>query len=350
MHAAMYHGPGDIRWQERPDPRIELPGDAVVRVVASCVCGSDLWGWRGKRPPASEARPIGHEFVGIVEQTGSGVSTVSAGDFVIAPFLISDNTCVNCRNGFQTSCLHGQAWGGQDADGRQNDGGQGQYVRVPLADGTLVKTPGLPATEQIPALLALSDVMGTGHHAAVMAGVEEGSTVAVVGDGAVGLCAVLAAARLRAGRVIALGRNPARIAVARQFGATDVVEARGDEAVAAVLELTDGLGVSAVLECVGTQQAMDTAIAITRDGGSIGFVGVPAEVDGIPPRPVFGRNLGVRGGVAPVRAYLPELLNDVLDGRLDPSPVFDRTVDLRGVPDGYAAMDDRSALKVLVRP
>jgi threonine dehydrogenase-like Zn-dependent dehydrogenase len=347
MRATTIHGPGDIRVEDVPDPSLRAPTDAVVRVTHACICGSDLWGYRGVSRPEPGSR-CGHEFVGLVEDVGVEAGSLKRGDLVIAPFVWADGTCVHCQAGLYTSCVDGGAWGSPGSDG-----GQGEAVRVPYAAATLVVVPDpsvLGDDRMMAALLSLSDVMGTGHHAAVMAGVTEGSTVAVVGDGAVGLCAVLAAARLGAARVVALGRNPARIAVARAFGATDVVEARGEEAAAAVLELTDGLGVSAVLECVGTQQAMDTAIAITRDGGTVGFVGVPAEVEGIPPRPVFGRNLGVRGGVAPVRAYLPELLDDVLAGRLDPSPVFDRTVDLMGVPDGYAAMDDRSALKVLVRP
>ena len=350
MYAAMYHGPEDIRFEERPDPRIELPTDAVVRVVASCVCGSDLWGWRGKRPPSSEARPIGHEFVGIVEQTGSGVTTLSEGDFVIAPFVISDNTCVNCRNGVQTSCLHGQAWGGKDPDGRTVDGCQGQYVRVPLADGTLVKTPSLPDAAQIPALLTLSDVMGTGHHAALAAGVGPGRTVAVVGDGAVGLCAVLASVRLGADRVIAFSRHTDRQELATRFGASDTVSERGDDGAAAVRDLLGDQGADCVLECVGTDVSMAQALATVRPGGHIGYVGVPLGGAELPIGTMFGRNVTVGGGVAPVRAYLPELLAEVLDGSLDPGPVFDLQLPLEQVAEAYRAMDERRSVKTLLWP
>jgi threonine dehydrogenase-like Zn-dependent dehydrogenase len=349
MQATMFYGPEDIRWEHRPDPRIELPTDAVVRVVAACVCGSDLWGYRGYRPK-SDPRPIGHEFVGVVEQVGAGVTTLEPGDFVVAPFVISDNTCVNCRNGIQTSCLHGQSWGGLDPDGRQNDAGQGEYVRVPLADGTLVATPGQPAKELIPGLLSLSDVMGTGHHAALAAGVGPGKTVAVVGDGAVGLCAVLAAKRLGADRVIACSSHTDRQELATRFGADDIVAERGEDAAAVVRDLLGDVGADCVLECVGTEGSMDQAMATTRPGGRIGFVGVP--VGGAQARigQMFSRNIGLIGGGAPVRAYLGELMPEVLDGRLDPSPVFDLELPMSQVADAYRAMHERRSIKTLLWP
>ncbi len=345
----MFHGPEDIRWEHRPDPRIELPTDAVVRVVAACVCGSDLWGFRGFRP-GSDPRPIGHELVGIVEQIGGAVTTLKPGDFVIAPFVISDNTCVNCRHGVQTSCLHGQGWGALDPDGRQIDGCQGEYVRVPLADGTLVATPGRPDDKLIPGLLALSDVMGTGHHAALAAGVGPGTTVAVVGDGAVGLCAVLASVRLGAERVIACSSHTDRQEVATRFGATDIVSERGEDAAATVRDLLGDTGADCVLECVGTEGAMDQAMATTRPGGRIGFVGVPIGGSKLNIGQMFGRNIAVGGGVAPVRAYLDELLPEVLDGRLDPSPVFDLELPMSQVADAYRAMHERRSIKTLLWP
>ena len=349
MHAAMFYGPGDVRWEIRPDPMIELPTDAVVRVVASCVCGSDLWGWRGRRP-ATEPRPIGHEFVGVVERTGAGVTTLSEGDFVIAPFSISDGTCVECRHGITTSCRQAQWWGGRDADGRRLDGGQGQYVRVPLADGTLVTTPQLPDPARIPALLALSDVLPTGHHAAVAAGVGPGRSVAVVGDGAVGLCAVLAAVRLGADRVIAFSSHPDRQEIATRFGADDVVSERGDDGAAAVRDLLADQGADCVLECVGTELAMNQAIATVRPGGRIGSVGAPVGGSQLPIQRLFAGNIFVGGGLAPARAYLPELLADVLAGTIDPSPVFDRQLPMEQVADAYAAMDERRSIKTLLWP
>ncbi|MFF4652271.1 zinc-dependent alcohol dehydrogenase family protein [Streptomyces sp. NPDC001380] len=345
MRATVIHGPHDIRVEEVPDAAVRQPTDAVVRVVLACICGSDLWAYRGvaaRRP----GQRIGHEFLGVVEEVGSEVAGVRPGDLVVAPFVWSDGVCDFCREGLQTSCLHGGFWGEPGSDG-----GQGEAVRVPFADGTLV---GLPAEalgddRLLTALLALSDVMSTGHHAALAAGVRPGSTVAVVGDGAVGLCGVLAARRLGAERIIAMGRHKTRTDIARDFGATDVVAERGEEAVAAVRELTGGQGAHAVLEAVGTEDSMRTAVSITRDGGFVGYVGVPhGGSAGIDIGQMFNRNVGLRGGVAPARAYIPELLEDVLSGRIDPSPVFDRTVGLDGVPDGYRAMDDRSALKVRV--
>ncbi|MER7621223.1 zinc-dependent alcohol dehydrogenase family protein [Streptomyces sp. NPDC126503] len=347
MRATTIHAPFDLRVEDVPDPVVQDPTDAVVRVLRACVCGSDLWAYRGE----SARRPgqrIGHEFLGIVEEAGADVTGFRAGDLVVAPFVWSDGTCDYCAEGLQTSCPRGGFWGTPGSDG-----GQGEAVRVPFADGTLVRLPADAASDDhlLTALLALSDVLGTGHHAALGAGVREGSTVAVVGDGAVGLCGVLAARRLGAERIIALGRHTARTDIARAFGATDVVAERGEAAEAAVRELTGGQGAHAVIEAVGTEQSMRTAVGIVRDGGSIGYVGVPhGSGTGLDLSVMFDRNIALRGGVAPVRAYIPELLPDVLDGSVDPSPVFDLTVGLDGVPDGYRAMDERTALKVLVKP
>ncbi|MFF2144943.1 zinc-dependent alcohol dehydrogenase family protein [Kitasatospora sp. NPDC058190] len=345
MRATVIHGPNDIRIEEVPDPVVRHPTDAVVRVVNACICGSDLWAYRGVAPRTAGQR-IGHEFLGIVEAVGPEVRDFRPGDFVVAPFVWSDGSCDFCREGLHTSCPQGGFWGEVGSDG-----GQGEAVRVPFADGTLVRLPEETAGEEklLPGLLALSDVMSTGHHAAVTAGVRPGATVAVVGDGAVGLCGVLAARRLGAGRIIALGRHEARTAIARAFGATDVVAERGDDAVEAVKELTGGQGAHAVLEAVGTEESMRTAISIARDGGAVGYVGVPhGGSAGIAIGQMFDRNVSLNGGVAPARAYIPELLPDVLSGAIDPGLVFDRTVDLDGVPDGYRAMDDRTALKVRV--
>jgi len=349
MRATMIYGPRDIRLEEVPDPTVQHPGDAVVRVVASCVCGSDLWPYRGV-VDTEEPHRIGHELVGIVEEVGGDVTTVAPGDFAIAPFALSDGTCVHCRNGITTSCAHGAYWGSPDEHGFLVDGGQGERVRVPLADGSLVATPEQPADAMVRSLLALSDVMGTGHHAAVAARVRPGSTVVVVGDGAVGLCAVLAAKRLGAERIVAMSRHEDRQALAREFGATDVVASRGDEGAAEVEELLGGAGAEAVLECVGTKESMQQAMDCTRPGGYVGYVGVPAGGAELPIRQMFGNNLNVAGGVAPVRAYLPELLADVLDGSIDPGRVFDVEMPLEQVADAYAAMDERRAIKVLLRP
>ncbi|MEV0096378.1 zinc-dependent alcohol dehydrogenase family protein [Streptomyces sp. NPDC050738] len=347
MRATTIHAPLDMRIEEVPDPVVQQPTDAVVRVLRACICGSDLWAYRGvaARQPGQR---IGHEFLGIVEEAGSGVSGFAAGDLVVAPFVWSDGTCDFCTEGLTTSCPQGGFWGSPGSDG-----GQGEAVRIPFADGTLVKLPADAASDDhmLTALLALSDVMGTGHHAALGAGVVKGATVAVVGDGAVGLCGVLAAKRLGAERIIAMGRHTDRTDIAKLFGATDVVAARGDEAVAAVRELTRGQGAHSVIEAVGTEQSMRTAVAITRDGGAVGYVGVPhGSGTGLDLSDMFNRNVALRGGVAPVRTYIPELLPDVLDGTIDPSPVFDLTVGLNGVPEGYKAMDERTALKVLVKP
>jgi threonine dehydrogenase-like Zn-dependent dehydrogenase len=349
MRATVIHGTRDIRLEDVPDPTIQRPTDAVVRVVASCVCGSDLWPYRGVRA-TDRPRRIGHELVGVVEEVGSDVRTISAGDFVIAPFVLSDGTCVNCQAGMQTSCLHGAGWGYEDEDGCFVDGGQGEYVRVALADGTLVRTPQMPDDALVPSLLALSDVMGTGHHAALSAGVGPGRTVVVVGDGAVGLCAVLAATRLGAERVIAMSRHDDRAALARRFGADDVVAERGDSGAEAIRQMTGGIGADAVLECVGTKESMQQALDSTRPGGRVGYVGVPAGGSELPIGQLFSNNITVGGGVAPVRAYLPELLDDVLAGRLDPGPVFDATYALADVADAYRDMDARRVIKPLLRP
>ncbi|CAM5574624.1 zinc-dependent alcohol dehydrogenase family protein [Streptomyces tanashiensis] len=347
MRATTIHAPFDMRVEDVPDPVIQDSTDVVLRVLRACICGSDLWAYRGESARKPGQR-IGHEFLGIVEAAGSDVTGFAAGDLVVAPFVWSDGTCEYCAEGLHTSCPRGGFWGSVGSDG-----GQGEAVRVPFADGTLVKLPAEAAGDDrlLTALLALSDVLGTGHHAALGAGVKPGSTVAVVGDGAVGLCGVLAAKRLGAERIIALGRHTARTDIARAFGATDVVAERGEAAEAAVRELTGGQGAHGVIEAVGTEQSMRTAVAIARDGGSIGYVGVPhGSGTGLDLSVMFDRNIALRGGVAPVRAYIPELLPDVLDGTIDPSPVFDLTVGLDGVPAGYKAMDDRTALKVLVKP
>ncbi|MFC7185288.1 zinc-dependent alcohol dehydrogenase family protein, partial [Kitasatospora paranensis] len=341
--ATVIHGPNDIRIEEVPDAAVRRPTDAVVRVVNACICGSDLWAYRGVASRVAGQR-IGHEFLGVVEEVGAQVRGFRPGDFVVAPFVWSDGTCDFCREGLHTSCPEGGFWGEVGSDG-----GQGEAVRVPFADGTLVALPKDAVGEEklLPGLLALSDVMSTGHHAAVTAGVRPGATVAVVGDGAVGLCGVLAAHRLGAGRIIALGRHEARTAIARAFGATDVVAERGEAAIEAVRELTGGQGAHAVLEAVGTEESMRTAISIARDGGAVGYVGVPhGGSAGVDIGQMFGRNVSLRGGVAPARAYIPELLPDVLSGAIDPGLVFDRTVGLDGVPDGYREMDNRTALKV----
>lgn len=332
-----------------PDARLTAPTDAVVRVVAACVCGSDLWPYRGVTPVTAPRR-IGHEFVGVVEAVGTDVAHVAQGDFVIAPFYWCDNTCINCVNGVSTSCLHGGWWGAPDREGHLVDGAQGEFVRVPLADGTLVKTAGAPDDALVPSLLTLADVMGTGHHAAISAGVTEGSTVAVVGDGAVGLCAVLAARRLGAARIVAMSRHADRQAIAREFGASDIVAERGDAGVEAIKDLFDGIGPDFVLECVGTKESMDQAVRSSRPGGMVGYVGVPNGGAELPIRTLFGSNVGVNGGVAPVRGYIEELLPEVLSGSINPGRVFDLELSLEDAAEAYAAMDERRATKVLLRP
>jgi threonine dehydrogenase-like Zn-dependent dehydrogenase len=349
MRATVIYGERDIRLEEVPDPTLNTGGDAIVRVVAACVCGSDLWSYRGISPTHHPHR-IGHEFVGVVEEVGPDVKQIAVGDFVIAPFYDCDNTCINCRNGVSTSCLHGGWWGTNDKLGGFADGGQGERVRVPHADGTLVPTPGQPDEAQVPGLLTLADVMGTGHHAAVSAGVTAGSSVVVVGDGAVGLCAVLASKRLGASRIVAMSRHADRQALAREFGATDVVEERGEAGIARIREMFDGIGADFVLECVGTKESMDQAIRSARPGGMVGYVGVPSGGPELPVRTLFDRNVGVNGGVAPVRGYIEELLPEVLSGAINPGRVFDLELPLAEVAEAYAAMDERRAIKVLLRP
>ncbi|HEU4755449.1 MAG TPA: zinc-dependent alcohol dehydrogenase family protein [Agromyces sp.] len=350
MLATVIHAARDIRVEEVSDPELSGTGaDAIVRVVAACVCGSDLWPYRGITP-TNEPHRIGHEFVGVVESVGADVRSVTEGDFVIAPFYVCDGTCVNCRNGVSTSCLQGSWWGGEDRTGGFADGAQGERVRVPLADGTLAVVPRPVVDDEIPGLLTLSDVMGTGHHAAVSAGVGPGDSVAVVGDGAVGLCAVIAAKRLGATTIIAMSRHADRQALAREFGATHIVEERGDEGVARVLELTGGIGADRVLECVGTKESMDQALRSARPGGMVGFVGVPNGGPELPVRQMFNRNVGVNGGVAPVRDYIAELLPDVRSGAIRPGLVFDLELPLSDAAEAYAAMDERRATKVLLRP
>jgi threonine dehydrogenase-like Zn-dependent dehydrogenase len=341
MRAAIFNEPKSVTLGERPDPKVEAPSDAVVRVVRGCVCGSDLWYYRGVNKHAVGS--IGHEFIGVVEAVGSDVTELHPGDFVIAPFTFSDGTCPACKAGFQSNCQHGGAFGNGTIDG-----GQGERVRAPLADATLVKVPGSDfSDDQLASLTALSDVMCTGYHAAVSAGVKPGDTVAVVGDGAVGLCAVLGAKKLGASRIIALSRHSDRQVLAKEFGATDIVAERGDEAIEAVMRLTDGAGVDAALECVGTDQSIETAAGITRAGGMIGAVGFPTYTT-FEYKTLFWKNIGIRGGVAPARQYIPELLQDVLAGRINPGKIFNFTTDLDHVAEAYDAMDERRAIKSLL--
>ncbi|MGO2658502.1 zinc-dependent alcohol dehydrogenase family protein [Mycetocola reblochoni] len=349
MRATVLHAARDIRLDEVPDPVIAVPSDAIVRVVAACVCGSDLWPYRGITPTEKPKR-IGHEFVGVVEEKGRDVTGIAVGDTVIAPFYHCDGSCVNCRNGVSTSCVEGGWWGADDRDGHFADGGQGEYVRVPHAAGTLTVVPGPVDAALIPSLLTLSDVFGTGHHAAVSAGVRPGATVAVVGDGAVGLSGVLAAVRLGASRVVAMSRHEDRQRLAREFGATDVVAERGQEGIDRLADMFDGIGPDCVLECVGTKESMDQALRSARPGGQVGFVGVPNGGPELPVRTMFATNVGVRGGVAPVRGYVAELLPEVLDGSLTPGKVFTRELPLDDIAEAYRLMDEREEIKVLVRP
>jgi len=342
MRATVMYGIHDVRVETVPDARLIEPTDALVRVTRACICGSDLWPYNSMTPTETGNR-MGHEFVGVVEAVGSAVRTVKKGNLVVAPFAWSDGTCEFCRQGLQTSCLHGGWWGGTELDG-----GQGEAVRVPHADGTLVVLPVGPDHALMPSLLTLSDVMGTGHHAALAAKVGPGKIAAIVGDGAVGLCAVIAARRLGAERIIMLGRHADRIALARTFGATEIVSERGEAAIERVRELTGGLGAHSVLECVGHGEAMRTAVSIARPGGAVGRVGVPQEPTIPNAQPSFYGNITIAGGPAPVRAYIAELLPDVLEGRIEPGRVFDRVTDIDGVPDGYRAMNEREAIKVMI--
>ena len=338
MRGTIIHAPGDIRFEERPDPTIEEPTDAVIRTVATCVCGSDLWRYRGIQE-VPKPTPIGHEYVGVVEAVGADVTTIRPGQFVVGGFLTSDNTCPLCKVGAHSNC--------QNVTGY--DGCQAEFIRVQNADGTLLATPEDPGDAMVPHLLALSDVMCTGWHAAVCADVQPGSTVVVVGDGAVGLSGVLAAAQLGAERVIAMSRHADRQAIARAFGATDIIAERGDDGIEQVMEATNGIGADAVLECVGTEDSVLQALRSTRAGGMVGWVGVPHVTD-LPQQHMFWKNVGLRGGPAPVRAYLPKLLERVWDGRIEPGKVFDLTLPLDQVAEGYAAMDERRAIKTLLRP
>ena len=342
MKATVMFGAGDVRIENVPDAGLVERTDALVRVTRACICGSDLWPYNQMEPSATGQR-MGHEFIGVVEAVGADVHAVKTGDLVVAPFAWSDGTCAFCHEGLHTSCLHGGWWARNGIDG-----GQGEAVRVPQADGTLVALLVGEDDALMPSLLTLSDVLGTGHHAARAARVAPGKTAAVVGDGAVGLCGVIAAKRLGAEQIIILGRHPDRIALAREFGATDVVSARGDEAVERVREITGGLGAHSVLECVGQGESMVTALGIARPGGAVGRVGLPQH-EAIPTTmATFFDNVTIGGGPAPARAYIEELLPDVVDGRIEPGRVFDRVVGLDEVPDGYRAMNDREAIKVMV--
>lgn len=344
MRGTVMYAAGDVRIEDVPDPRIEEPTDAVIRVTRACICGSDLWPYQSLKE-GDGARVMGHEAIGVVEDVGRDVRTVKVGDVVVMPFAFSDGTCMFCEEGLQTECIHGGFFGNPEVPGAQSEA-----VRVPQADGTLYVLPVAEDDALMPSLLTLSDVLGTGHHAAVVAKVGPGTSVAVVGDGAVGLCGVIAAKRLGAEQIVLLGRHEGRTKLGRDFGATDVVSERGAEGIERVKELTGGYGADAVLECVGLDQSTETAIEIARPGGAVGRVGVPQH-DRMPhAQPSFYKNITIGGGPAPVRAYIDELLPDILEGRIEPGRVFDRTVDLDGVPDGYRAMNDRESIKVLVKP
>jgi threonine dehydrogenase-like Zn-dependent dehydrogenase len=340
MRGTVLYGPRDVRFEERPDPTMIEPTDAIIRISAACVCGSDLWPYRGI-DEMTQPRPMGHEYVGIVEAVGSEVRQIKPGQFVVGSFFASDNTCATCRSGYQSSCVHRQPGA--------PTGSQAEYARIPLADGTLVATPGLPPADLIPSLLAASDVLGTGWFGAVAAEVGPGKTVAVVGDGAVGLCAVLAAKHLGAERIIAMSRHESRQRLAREFGATDIVTERGDEGVARIKDMTDGLGAHSVVEAVGTQESMLQAIRSTRPGGHVGFVGVLHDV-AIPGREFFYSHVHLHGGPAPVRRFLPELIDLIWSRTINPGKVFDLTLPLHQVAEGYRAMDERRAIKALLRP
>ncbi|GAA5024349.1 zinc-dependent alcohol dehydrogenase family protein [Kitasatospora paranensis] len=338
MRGAVIHAPGDVRFETLDDPRILKPTDAVIRTAVTCVCGSDLWPWRGL-DATDEAHPMGHEYVGFVEEVGAEVTGLRPGQFVVGSFATSDNTCANCRNGWQSNCL----------DREFMSTCQAEYVRIPNAQGTLVATDGTPGEEFWPGLLAVSDVLGTGWYAADAADVRPGSTAVVVGDGAVGLCAVIAAKEMGAERIIAMSRHRSRQRLALEFGATDIVTERGEDGVARIKELTGGIGADSVLECVGTAESMQQALRSARPGGSVGFVGVPHEV-AVDGQELFYSHVGLRGGPAPVRRYLPDLIDRVLSGRIDPGKVFDLTLPLEQVADGYRAMDERRAIKTLLKP
>jgi threonine dehydrogenase-like Zn-dependent dehydrogenase len=338
MRGTVLYGPGDIRFEDRETPRVEAPTDAIIRIVATCVCGSDLWPYRGLQPIKGPT-PMGHEYCGVVEEVGGSVRSVKPGQFVIGSFAASDNACPNCQYGYQSSCVQREFI----------TRAQAPVLRVPLADGTLVPTPGVPSDDLVPSLLTTSDVLGTGWFAADAANVRPGSTVAVVGDGAVGLLAVLSAKQMGAERIIAMSRHEKRQQLAREFGATDIVVERGDEGVARIQELTKGVGADSVLECVGTQESMMQAIRSARKGGYVSYVGVPHEVE-LDGTELFFAHVHLHGGPAPVRRYLPQLIDLVLDRKIDPGKVFDLTLPLDQVAEGYRAMDERRAIKTLLRP
>jgi threonine dehydrogenase-like Zn-dependent dehydrogenase len=340
MRGAVLYAPGDVRVEERADPTIVEPTDAVIRLSATCVCGSDLWPYRGVEAVEGPS-PMGHEYAGIVQEVGSQVRNIKPGQFVVGSFFASDNTCQLCRAGYQTACINRQPIGAE--------GAQAELLRVPLADGTLVATPDLPSDDLIPSLLAASDVLGTGWFGAVAAEAGPHKTVAVVGDGAVGLLAVLAARQLGAERIIAMSRHQPRQQLAIQFGATDIVTERGDEGVARIKELTGGLGAHSVVEAVGTQESMLQAIGSTRPGGHVGYVGVAHGVE-LPGTELFYSHVHLHGGPAPVRRFLPELVDLIWNRRIDPGKVFDLTLPLEEAAEGYRAMDERRAIKALLRP
>lgn len=340
MRGVVLHGPGDVRVKELEDPTIQEPTGAVIKIVAACVCGSDLWPYRGADP--AENQLMGHEYVGVVEQIGDDVKTVKPGDFVVGSFVISDNTCPICTNGYQSRCVNGIFVDGQI-------GTQAEYARIPYADGTLVATPGQPDDDLIPSLLAASDVLGTGWFGAVAAEVGPGKSVAVVGDGAVGLMGVLAAKQLGAEKIIAMSRHESRQKLAREFGATDIVEERGEAGVEKIKELTDGLGADSVIEAVGTKESMMQAVQSTRPGGHVGYVGVSHDVS-LNGLELFFGLVHLHGGPAPVRRFLPELIQLIWDRKIEPGKVFDKELPLDQAAEGYQAMDERKVIKVLLKP
>lgn len=338
MRGTVLYGPRDVRFEERETPKIIEPTDAVIRIAATCVCGSDLWPYRGLQP-INGPTPMGHEYCGLVEEVGREVRNIKPGQFVVGSFATSDNSCPHCRYGYHSSCMHREFM----------TRAQAPFLRVPLADGTLVATPGVPSDDLVPSLLTTSDVLGTGWFAADAANVKPGSAVAVVGDGAVGLLAILSAKQMGAERIIAMSRHQARQKLAREFGATDIVTERGEEGAARIKELTNGIGADSVLECVGTQESMLQAIHSTRPGGYVSFVGVPHDVE-LDGKQLFFSHVHLHGGPAPVRHYLPELIRLVLDRKINPGKVFDLTLPLDQVAEGYRAMDERSAVKALLKP
>jgi threonine dehydrogenase-like Zn-dependent dehydrogenase len=340
MRAVVLHAPGDVRVDDRPDPTIEKPTDAIIRLTATCVCGSDLWPYRGIEAVDSVS-PMGHEYVGVVEEVGNDVRDIRPGQFIVGSFFASDNTCEICRAGYQSRCVHAELMGAI--------GTQAQYARIPLADGTLVATSDVPSPDLVPSLLAASDVLGTGWFAAVAAEAGAGKTVAVVGDGAVGLLGVLAARELGAERIVIFSRHADRQALAREFGATDVIVERGDEGVARLEELTNGLGAHSTIEAVGTQESMMQAIRATRPGGHVGYVGVSHDVQ-LPGDELFFSAVRLHGGPAPVRRFLPDLIDRIVNRKIDPGKVFDLTLPLEEAADGYRAMDERRAIKTLLQP